>query len=137
MPTLKVQVSDYKVLIPVAVSKSYPSDSPKVCDALLDTGAQRTFVSRHVVSQLAAHSVGQIMVQAANGPPEPTDCFDLNISIVLGLQTTGGSVFSDRFTVRAGLQTLLEPEHDVILGMDILTKLDIVMRDGQVLISIA
>ena len=41
MPTLKVQVSDYKVLIPVAVSKSYPSDSPKVCDALLDTGASR------------------------------------------------------------------------------------------------
>ena len=39
--------------------------------------------------------------------------------------------------MRAGLQTLLEPEHDVILGMEVLTKLDILMRNGQVLISIA
>ena len=83
MPTLKVQVSDYKALLPVAVSKSLdpndspkvysldPNDSPKVYEALLDTGAQVTFVSRRVVDQLAAHSVGQIMSRQQTDPPNP------------------------------------------------------------------
>lgn len=117
---------------------SPPADlsPPFSFSALVDTGAQKTMVSPRVVEQTRAVRMNIAEYVPANGKPQETDEFFLNISIPIAVGHQG-----NQFTYASGqnLTVLLPPYNPpgfgVLLGMDFLYPYHITMWNGTFVLS--
>lgn len=103
----------------------------------MDTGAQRTMVSSNVVTRLAAVPTGIASFTPANGQPQDTNEFWLNINIPISVGSPEGSQLT--FASGQDLSVLLLPfdphNFDVLLGMDLLQRYHITMWSGTFVLS--
>lgn len=141
MPTVAVQVTDKRVLLRVSVA--VPSERSHVeshnFEALVDTGAQCTMVSRRVIDQIGATQVGFLPFMPASGQPQETAVYELFVAVVISETGPDGSptfTFSKGGTVPVLLLPFEPPDFDMLLGMDILTGYHVTMWDGTFVLSI-
>jgi len=137
MPTFADQVRDNQIRLLVGVAVLLPKAGPPPSfQALVDTVAQKTMVSPKVVEQTGAIRTDIASFVPANGKPQETDEFLLNISIPIA---TGPQ--SSRTTYSSGrdLTVLLlpysPPGFDVLLGLDFLRPYHITMWNGTFVLS--
>lgn len=145
MPSLIVEIEDNNIVIPALVETPYtgevPVGMPVSTTALVDTGAQRTMVSRAIVDTLNAPILGYGTVLGVTGPAQ-TSIHELRIVIPTEFEQVGldGSV-SDELYFYWGVVNVMVLSHevgegiDVLLGMDMLVDFHMTMHKGRVIIS--
>ena len=113
-----MKVKNLKPLIKVVISKPNFLNLAKEYDALIDTGATKTFISDKVINELNLdRSSSGIMTDASNNSKE-VDLFILNI--LLDGHTKSAKIECAEFVGRE--------ECDVIIGMDIITNGVLIVR---------
>lgn len=135
MPTVTVEISSERVLLRVSVAlPAAGGGTPsREYQALVDTGAQCTMVSRRVVDQVGATQVGVLPFLSANGQSQMTAVYELFVGVVIEARHL---TFSKGETVPVLLLPFDPPDYDVLLGMDVLTGYHITMWDGAFVLSI-
>ena len=143
MPTFEIHEVDHQILLKVAVEEPSSGGGMTVSagvrhemfDALVDTGAQRTFISSNVVSRLGAVPVDVGSFLPADGESQETEVFRLRVNIPYP-QTGDRSL-----TIATGkdLNVMMLPfqphNFDVLLGLDFLRQFHITMHNGLFLLS--
>lgn len=138
MARVDCEVSPDGVLVPVGVFKEKPSaaDPPAANrrTALVDTGATCTGVTRQLINHLGIRTrTSTLTVQTASDPqPQPGVECDIYLSIPIApappnaaAQTTLLETWLTVFRIED------TPEHDVLLGMDILADCYFFCGEGQ------
>ena len=143
MPTLEIQEVDYQILLKVRVEVPQVSGdvsvragaNPRFFDALVDTGAQRTFVSSNVVTHLSAVPVDLEPFLAANGQSQDTEVFRLRVDIPYPQDEAARFVISTGEELNVMLLPFQPRNFDVLLGMDFLRSFHISMHNGRCVLS--
>ena len=150
MPTLGGRLDNGQIIFGVAVQlPTRPDDEdepmPQMFRGLLDTGAQRTMVSRHVVDALGASPCGTAEFMLATGQPERTDVYLLDLAIpvvtdVVPVDDDMGTLDVSMYVrglanvpVRALPRAF--SNFDVLLGMDLLSQFHITICHGLYMLS--
>ena len=139
MPTFEIRAADHQILLRVNVSIPPADDGAEFAsgtfDALVDTGAQRTFVSSNVVEQISAIPIDIASFVPANGQSQETEVFRLLISIPYPQDGQSSMTFmtGSEFSV---MRLPFRPHNfDVLLGMDFLSQFHISMFGGRIVLS--
>ena len=140
MPTVVVNVSNQRVLVTAAVSlpTERGDNDPREFEALVDTGAQCTMVTRRVVERVGAEQIGIRQFMPASGRPQATALYRLSIAVPVS-ETDAEGIPSFTFARGGTVPVMLLPfdpsDCEVLLGMDILTKFHITMCSRQFFLS--
>ena len=139
MPTFEIHTKDDQVLLKVNVSVPPSADSTVVdsgmFDALVDTGAQRTFISSNVAEQLGTTPIDIASFVPANGESEETEVFRLHISIPYPQDGESSLTFMTGGEFSVMLLPFRPHNFDVLLGMDFLSRFHISMFGGRIVLS--
>lgn len=139
MPTFEISATDHQILLKVNVSIP-PSDdaagfASDTFDALVDTGAQRTFISSNVAEQLGATPIDIASFVPANGESQETEVFRLQISIPYPQDGESSMTFMTGGEFSVMLLPFRPHNFDVLLGMDFLSRFHISMFGGRIVLS--
>ena len=138
MPTFVKRVEDNRVLIQVAAAiEADGSELDHRFMALVDTGATMTAVTHNLVNRIGAASVGRTSFVPASGQPVESNLFGLHLAIPVETPTGEGDVHT---CAAGGPLVVFElpyhpPDYDVLLGMDVLSRLHITMHGGSFIMS--
>ena len=138
MPTFVKQVENNRVLIQVLAAVE-ADDSALVhrFAALVDTGATMTAITSRLAAQIGVAPVGRGSFLPASGEPVDTNLFGLHLAIPVDTPTDEGEVHT--FAVGGPLVVFelpyQPPDHDVLLGMDVLANFHITMHGGSFIMS--
>jgi predicted aspartyl protease len=122
MPLLPIPLLPAGAFFDVGVGASRaftgPANRPDTWKALIDTGADMTVISPSVVSALQPQQVGIVPVSHAGGVTVWRHTYDVRIRF-------GGHTGPGRwFNVEAVEVPPAAPDVDVLIGMDLLIKID-------------
>ena len=104
-------------------------------EALVDTGAQRTFISSSVAEQLGATPIDIASFVPANGESQETEVFRLQISIPYPQDGESSMTFMTGGEFSVMLLPFRPHNFDVLLGMDFLSRFHISMFGGRIVLS--
>lgn len=139
MPTFEIRAADHQILLKVNVSIPPTDDGAEVVsdtfDALVDTGAQRTFVSSNVVEQIGAIPIDIASFVPANGQSQETEVFRLLISIPYPHDGQSSMTFMTGGELNVMRLPFRPHNFDVLLGMDFLSQFHISMFGGRIVLS--
>lgn len=124
---------DDKILISVEVfmpGSDYQDSHPYY--ALVDTGAQVSAIGPHVVDRFGADPYLTTMMRTASGVAEPAHLFRANIGIAAPDTDAADFLWTPLNAI--GLMRT-QPGYDVILGMDILSRVHASLIDGTLTLS--
>lgn len=138
MPTFVKRIENNRVLIQVAAAvEADGSELNHRFNALVDTGATMTAVTRRLADQIGVVPVGRSSFVPASGQPVETNLFGLHLAIPVETPTGAGNVHT--FAVGGPLVVFELPYHppdyDVLLGMDVLANFHITMHGGSFIMS--
>jgi predicted aspartyl protease len=111
----------------VGASRPYtgPANRPRTWKALIDTGADMTAISPAVFMALQPGRIGAVPISRAGGPMVWQDTYDLRIRF--GGHTWPGPWFD----IEAVETQPATPAVDVLIGMDLLVKIDMIWRGSS------
>ncbi len=124
MPQLSIPLLPAGAFLDVGVGASRnvtgPRNRPSTWRALIDTGASITVVSPPVLSRLKPRHIGYMPVRRAGGVIDLQPTYDLRIRF-------GGNTGPGRwYTVEAAEILPATPDIDVLIGVDLLVRIDMV-----------
>ena len=134
MPMLSISLLPAGAFLDVGVGASRaftsPANRPKTWKALIDTGADMTVVSPSVVSSLQPQLIGNIPVGRVGTSATWRDTYDVRIRF-------GGHVGPGRwYAIEAVEVSPVTPDVDVLIGMDLLIKIDMAWIGSRRLVRI-
>ena len=109
--------------------------------ALLDTGAQGTMISKKVVEGVGLHAVGHKQIIPVTGDPFDTEKYRIRLDIPISSKIT---MPDGKIGVQPTLRGMdmevarlpYEPSnHDVLLGMDLLSGFHLTLYGGNFILS--
>jgi predicted aspartyl protease len=151
MPGFIHEIENDQILLDTVVAGFDESDEPsgefRMCQGLLDTGAQCTGVSPRIVADfgLVPVDIGRMVV--ANGETEDVFIYQVGVGVAMAteievtqgdepdeLRVAGRGESSGKLLRVMGLPQ--QPDNfDVLLGMDLLSMYHISLADGWLLMS--
>jgi len=144
MPTLVGAVIEHQILLSVAVSipdTPAEKDNPIVCQALLDTGAQGTHISKRVAKEVGLTPTGRDFIMVASGDKVKTETYRVRLDIPISshFKNNQGDILAELNLRGMDLEvyglTFQPPNYDVIIGMDFLLQAHFTMYGGQFILS--
>ena len=136
MATFVGQVEDNEIIFVVWVSvPGHADEDPEYrsYNALLDTGAQKTMISPKVAKEVGLQAIGHMLIVPVTGQPIDTKKFRARIDIPIG-QPPAQPVLRGR-ELNAGLLPYQPNNHDVLLGMDFISRFHLSMYGGNYILS--
>lgn len=132
MPSFHQQVVNNQIIVGARVGLAIPAEHH--FNALVDTGATRTMITRTAAVAIGAQPVARDNFVPASGQLTPTDVYALCVGVPVG--DGAGNEF-----VASGTLFVLElPFHpdgwDILLGMDVLTRHHITLYHGEFMMSV-
>lgn len=142
MPTFIGQIKDNQIILVawIAVSGT-KAPTPAPYQALLDTGAQGTMISKKVVDEVGLQAIGHKQIIPVSGDPFDTEKYRVRLDIPIGSRvkkSDGG--FEVQQTLRGkDMEVALLPyeptNYDVLLGMDLLSGFHLTIYGGNFILS--
>jgi predicted aspartyl protease len=134
MPRLQIPLVPAGAFLDVGVGASRlftgPANSPETWRALIDTGADMTAISPSVVLALQPQQIGTVPVTRSGGFTAWLNTCDVRIRF-------GGHIGRGRwFAVEAVEVQPGTPDVDVLIGMDLLIKIDMAWSGSRRLVLI-
>lgn len=143
MPTCNIPIVHNRVILLAAVSLPAPDKSDHTLfNALVDTGAQKSMVTKNVVDAVGAPMVDIGSYISANGAVEATEVYRLRMDIPVSDATVlpDGGVATSAYLRGTDLDVLLMarqlPGFDIVWGMDFLSAFHITMVNGLFTLSV-
>ena len=106
----------------------FAGDQIHICNALVDTGASRTCISRAVIDSLGLQPMGKAGVQTAAGPID-ANAYDVHVAFLLGIEQNpdGTTSYQAQMTNKMANTQALEfdagkSEYQGLIGLDILKE---------------
>ena len=107
-----------------ALSESSGEGAMHVCDALVDTGASRTCITRSVVDALGLQSISKVKMDTAGGLTE-VNIYDVHLALLVdsarnpdGSHNVRATVFNDMRVYEFAADS--EDRYQALIGRDIL-----------------
>jgi hypothetical protein len=130
------RLGDRGIIIPVFISPNDPTEagSPfnarmETGQAVIDTGAMRTAVTRRMASRLALRSRGKLPVQTPAGTSiRDLHTFRLGFALAQGESPAVSPYFLDEAV--EGMNWEDHPYLDVLIGMDVIRQCDLHIRSN-------
>ena len=141
MATFVGQIKDRQIIMSALVSASGTDGPQHFFNALMDTGAQVTMISRKVVEEAGLQAIGLMPIIPVTGEPFRTEKYRarLDIPIQSDVVLQGGTVGKDNILRGMDLEVGVLPydpnNHDVMPGMDILSAFHITMYGDSYILS--
>lgn len=152
MPGFIHQVENDQILLGTIVADFDENDEPsgelRMCQGLLDTGAQRTAVSPRIVADLGLVPVDIGRMVVASGEVQDILIYQVGIGVAMptAIEITQGDApdnlrLAERTESSGKLLRVMglpqQPDNfDVLLGMDLLSMYHISLTDGLFLMSL-
>ena len=139
MPTFIKPTVDKRVLIQVAVSVARDgSELDYRFAGLVDTGAQRTAITKRAAYEIGAVPIGHDSFVVASGHQIETNLYAIHLAIPVESPAPEGTPID---TYALGTTLIVfelphQPDYDVIIGMDVLSMTHISMHGDLLVISV-
>ena len=143
MPTFLGRIVDRQMILVAHVSgigNELNQDLP-VFQALIDTGAQSSAISKNVVDQLNLQPSGWTTIVGVHGP-EDAQVYTVRIGIPITENivdssgvSTPHTITRSRGRIEASLMGFQGPNFDVLLGMDVLSGFHLNIYADQFILS--
>lgn len=142
MATFVGQMKDNQILLITWITvPGAKAAKPMPYQALLDTGAQGTMISKKVVEGVGLHAVGHKQIIPVTGDPFDTEKYRIRLDIPISSKIT---MPDGKIGVQPTLRGMdmevarlpYEPSnHDVLLGMDLLSGFHLTLYGGNFILS--
>ena len=146
MATFAGKTIDRQIILVVWVTVSGDQQgwtSPKAHNALLDTGAQGTMISKKVVNEIGLIPSGFFPIAGVTGSSITTEKYKVRIDIPIlsEIRLPDGGVYTDSILRGKDIDVALFPDSfkpeafDVLLGMDFLSAFHLTMVGDMFILS--
>lgn len=144
MATFTGRVVKNQIILIVWVTVSgnaHDQESVKAYNALLDTGAQRTMISKKTVDKVGLSSIGHMFITPVSGDPIKVEKYRVRIDIPITntVVLPGGKVGRQNtlrgMDMEVGSLPYQPNNHDVLLGMDFLSAFHFTMYADNFILS--
>ena len=141
MATFIGEIKDRKIIMLATVSVSGIEGQEYSFNALMDTGAQVTMISRKVVGEVGLQAIGHMQIVPVTGAPCRIEKYRarLDIPIQSSIILPGGMI--EQHAVLRGMDLEVgalpyDPnDYDVLLGMNLLSAFHITMFGNSYILS--
>ena len=141
MATFVGDIKDRQIILVAAVSVPGYEENQIRCNALMDTGAQVTMISKKVIDEVGLQAIGHMSIVPVTGAPSRTKKYRARIDIPIDGYSVlqGGAIL--QHSVLGGMDLQVgelpyEPaNHAVLLGMDFLSSFHITMYGNNYILS--
>ena len=131
MPTICHDILSGIIILQVKVSSLTDIFNPKTYDALLDTGASRTAISKKIIEDFSLLPEKKIPVALADGTTVHARSYNIKIDIF----NSSKSRFNGSNLNVINLEEKKPKNFDVLIGMDILKDFHLTLYGGRCVIS--
>ena len=100
-----------------------PDDRLRICQALVDTGASATCITRSMAESLSVQPVGKTALQTAGGSVA-VNVYDVHVALLIGQGKNADGFFTSQFAALHNVRSLEfdagEAPYQALIGRDIL-----------------